>query len=117
MDSAPYTRNDTPFAASEAHRVEGGSRTRGAGTAPGRLRPINDDPSVSLHPPPEQPGSAGIFLLFPRITVNRLTLATLVAVYVFLVSLHDERRLRATYGEPFERYRQEVPFLIPRLRG
>ncbi len=65
---------------------------------------------------PSNLGALGVFLLFPRITVNRVTLAALVMLYVVLGSLHEERRLRAAYGEPFERYRREVPFLVPRLR-
>ena len=59
-------------------------------------------------------GALGFFLLWPRMTVNRATLAALVALYVVLGSMHEERRLRAAYGEAFERYRQNVPFLIPR---
>ncbi len=65
---------------------------------------------------PSNVGALGIFLFFPRITANRVTLATLVALYVVLGSLREERRLRAAYGEPFEQYRRNVPFLIPRLR-
>ncbi len=65
---------------------------------------------------PSNLGVLGLFLFFPRITVNRLTLATLIALYVLLGSLHEERRLRAAYGEPFEQYRREVPFLVPWLR-
>ena len=62
---------------------------------------------------PSNLGVLGLFLFFPRMTVNRLTLAALVALYVVLGSLHEERRLRAAYGEPFEQYRREVPFLVP----
>ena len=65
---------------------------------------------------PSNLGVLGLFLFFPRITVNRLTLATLIALYVLLGSLHEERRLRVAYGEPFEQYRREVPFLVPWLR-
>jgi protein-S-isoprenylcysteine O-methyltransferase Ste14 len=65
---------------------------------------------------PSNLGALGVFLLFPRITVNRLTLTMLVALYVVLGSLHEEHRLRAAYGEPFERYRREVPFLVPWLQ-
>ncbi len=65
---------------------------------------------------PSNLGAMGVFLLFPRMTVNRLTLAVVVALYVVLGSLHEERRLRVAYGEPFERYRRGVPFLVPWLR-
>jgi hypothetical protein len=65
---------------------------------------------------PSNLGALGIFLFFPRITVNWVTLAALVALYAILGSLHEERRLRVAYGEPFEQYRREVPFFIPRLR-
>lgn len=65
---------------------------------------------------PSNLGAMGVFLLFPRMTVNRLTLLVLVALYVVLGSLHEERRLRVAYGEPFERYRRGVPFLVPWLR-
>jgi protein-S-isoprenylcysteine O-methyltransferase Ste14 len=63
---------------------------------------------------PSNLGAMGFFLLWPRMTVNRATLAALVALYVVLGSMHEERRLRMAYGEAFERYRQKVPFLIPR---
>jgi protein-S-isoprenylcysteine O-methyltransferase Ste14 len=59
-------------------------------------------------------GALGIFLLWPRMTVNRAVLAALVAVYVVLGSWHEERRLRLAYGAAFERYRRSVPFLVPR---
>ncbi len=65
---------------------------------------------------PSNLGALGVFLLFPRITVNRITLMALVAFYAVLGSLHEERRLRVAYGEPFEQYRREVAFFIPRLR-
>jgi protein-S-isoprenylcysteine O-methyltransferase Ste14 len=64
---------------------------------------------------PSNLGALGVFLLLPRMTVNRLTLVILVALYVVLGSLHEERRLRAAYGEAFERYRRGVPFMVPLL--
>ncbi|MDP9373189.1 MAG: hypothetical protein M3Q65_12200 [Chloroflexota bacterium] len=57
-----------------------------------------------------------LFLLFPRMTVNRAALAAMTALYTVLGSLHEDARLRAAYGPAFERYRRAVPFLLPRLR-
>ena len=65
---------------------------------------------------PSNLGALGVFLLFPRMTANRLALVVLVALYVVFGSLHEERRLRDAYGEPFERYRRGVPFLVPLLQ-
>ena len=59
-------------------------------------------------------GALGFFVLFPRMTANRAVLAALVTLYVILGSTHEEYRLRAAYGAPFERYRRKVPFLVPR---
>ncbi len=59
-------------------------------------------------------GALGFFLLFPRMTANRAVLAALAALYVVLGSAHEEYRLRAAYGAPYERYRSKVPFLVPR---
>lgn len=60
-------------------------------------------------------GALGFFLLFPRMTANRAVLAGLAALYVILGSAHEEYRLAAAYGAPFERYRRKAPFLVPRL--
>jgi len=59
-------------------------------------------------------GALGFFLFLPRMTANRAVLVVLVALYVVLGSMHEEYRLRATYGAAYERYRRAVPFLIPR---
>jgi protein-S-isoprenylcysteine O-methyltransferase Ste14 len=59
-------------------------------------------------------GALGFFLFFPRMTANRAVLVALVALYVVLGSMHEEYRLRVTYGAAYERYRRAVPFLMPR---
>jgi protein-S-isoprenylcysteine O-methyltransferase Ste14 len=59
-------------------------------------------------------GALGFFLFMPRMTVNRAALAALSALYAVLGSLHEEHRLRTSYGAAYERYRRSVPFFIPR---
>jgi hypothetical protein len=54
-------------------------------------------------------------LLFPRMTVNRALLAGLSVAYLVLGSVHEELRLRAAYGEAYDRYCARVPFLVPPL--
>jgi methanethiol S-methyltransferase len=56
----------------------------------------------------------GFFLLMPRMTTNRAVLSALVALYVVLGSMHEERRLSEAYGAAYERYRLKVPFMLPR---
>jgi hypothetical protein len=73
------------------------------------------DKAFNLTRHPSNLGVVGFFLLFPRMTANRAVLAALVGLYVVLGSLHEEHRLRAAYGVPFEEYRRKVPFLVPRL--
>jgi protein-S-isoprenylcysteine O-methyltransferase Ste14 len=58
-------------------------------------------------------GALGFFLFLPRMTTNRAVLMVLVALYVVLGSMHEEYRLRESYGAAYERYRRAVPFLIP----
>jgi protein-S-isoprenylcysteine O-methyltransferase Ste14 len=59
-------------------------------------------------------GALGFFLFMPRMTVNRAALTALSALYTVLGSLHEEHRLRTSYGAAYERYRRTVPFFIPR---
>ncbi len=61
-------------------------------------------------------GALGVFLLFPRMTVNRAALLVVVAIYVVVGSWHEERRLLSAYGEAYERYRKSAPFLVPLLQ-
>lgn len=53
---------------------------------------------------------AGLLWCFPRMTVNRATLAALATLYAVVGSLHEDHRLRAAYGAAYERYRRRVPF-------
>ena len=48
-------------------------------------------------------------------TVNRAALVLATAVYAVLGSLHEEYRLRATYGDAYRQYQERVAFLLPRL--
>jgi methanethiol S-methyltransferase len=57
----------------------------------------------------------GIVWLLPKMTVNRLTMATLCSIYAIVGSIHSEYRLRRAYGKPYERYQRTVPFMIPQL--
>jgi hypothetical protein len=64
------------------------------------------------------PGNLSFALLFalePHMTVNRAVIAVLAAVYAMIGSYHEELRLRHAYGTAYDRYRREVPFLLPRL--
>ena len=58
-------------------------------------------------------GALGFFLFLPRMTANRAVLVALVALYIIFGSVHEEHRLRATYGTAYERYRRAVPFFVP----
>lgn len=61
---------------------------------------------------PSNWGFAAALLLVPRMTVNRAVVALFATAHAVLGSLHEERRLREAYGEAFERYKREVPFLL-----
>jgi hypothetical protein len=58
-----------------------------------------------------------LFWSFPRMTVNRLTLAILSSIYAVLGSLHEDTRLRAAYGRAFEDYARQTPLFLPRRRA
>lgn len=58
----------------------------------------------------------GLMWTLPRMTVNRATLATALSLYTLVGSLHEERRLRAQFGDAaYDRYARNVPFTLPRL--
>ena len=54
---------------------------------------------------------------FPKMTVNRLTLALWASLYAVVGSWHEDARLEGAYGEAFARYRRATPMLVPRFSG
>lgn len=48
--------------------------------------------------------------LMPRMTVNLLAFNLVTTAYLLAGSLHEEHRLRATYGEAYLDYQRRVPF-------
>lgn len=49
----------------------------------------------------------------PLMTVNGLLFNLLTTLYLWLGSLHEERRLEAAYVQQYRRYQAEVPALLP----
>jgi protein-S-isoprenylcysteine O-methyltransferase Ste14 len=52
--------------------------------------------------------------LTPFMTSRLLVLYAMTSVYLFLGSLHWERRLRYQFGKEYEDYQKEVPRVIPK---
>jgi len=61
--------------------------------------------------------AAGFLALWaePHWTANRLAFAAAASLYLWLGSLHEERRLLAAYGEAYRRYRDRTPGFLPRF--
>lgn len=58
-----------------------------------------------------------IFWLTSQMTVKRLAFNLAGTIYLVLGSLHEEARLRAAYGAPYQRYTHSgVPFYLPGLK-
>lgn len=54
--------------------------------------------------------------LSPVMTLNRLVVYGLATLYFYVGSVHEERRLAQTFGQPYRAYQQKVPRLWPSLR-
>lgn len=60
--------------------------------------------------------SAGLLFIWalPRMTTSLLALNLSITAYLYLGSLHEERRLLREFGDRYARYQRRVPRLVPR---
>lgn len=57
----------------------------------------------------------GLSLMVGSTLLTLYVLLGLIPAHVFFLKFFEERELELRLGEPYRRYRQAVPFLIPRL--
>jgi methanethiol S-methyltransferase len=62
--------------------------------------------------------TAGLIFLWlvPVMTLNLLALNIGLTLYILIGVIYEERKLLKEYGKDYDRYRQQTPMLIPRLR-
>lgn len=53
--------------------------------------------------------------LWPRMTTTLAAFNAAATAYLVVGSVREDRRLAAVYGGEYERYRERVPFFVPRL--
>ena len=58
-----------------------------------------------------------ILWLSPIMTESLLTFNILATIYFYLGARHEERSLKAKYGEAYDEYKKSVPMFLPRLRS
>jgi protein-S-isoprenylcysteine O-methyltransferase Ste14 len=62
--------------------------------------------------------TAGLLFIWlvPVMTYNLLALNIGLTAYILIGAYYEERKLLKEFGKDYERYRQQTPMLIPRLR-
>ena len=61
--------------------------------------------------------AALILWLTPLMTESLLSFNILATIYFYLGARHEERSLKAKYGEAYDEYKKSVPMFLPRLRS
>ncbi|MFB6164844.1 MAG: methanethiol S-methyltransferase [Haloarculaceae archaeon] len=96
-------------------RLFGLAQVRAAAGGDDLAEPGFETPGLYAHV--RHPMMTGLLLAFwatPRMTVGHLLLAVLTTGYVLVGVRLEERGLVAAHGKRYERYRQDVPMLVPR---
>jgi len=55
-----------------------------------------------------------VFWSAPTMTATHLVFSVATTAYILIAIQFEERDLVATLGDPYQRYREQVPMLIPR---